>query len=59
VKSYEQQEQRASDLLERAESEATSNPAAAQNDEQQASSLVQGAAKAAGQFGMQVCNSGQ
>jgi hypothetical protein len=59
VKSFESQEQHATDLIEQAVSAESSDPTTAQSDLQQAQSVIGGASRAAGQFGMQVCNSGQ
>jgi hypothetical protein len=59
VKSYEALEQRGMNALEAAVGNANSDPSTAQSDLQQAQSIFQTGATDAGNFGMQVCNSGQ
>jgi hypothetical protein len=59
VKSFENQEQQGTDLIEQAVSAESTDPTTAQNDLTQAQSVIKTAATGAGQFGMQVCNSGQ
>lgn len=59
VKSIESQEQQGTDLLEQAVASASSDPTQARSYLAQAEAAITAAQKAAGQFGMQVCNAGQ